>query len=192
MDSLTFAHNEEKVSKLKAIEIYDKNLLSDYKAGSFECLQFIHKHLFEDIYDFAGKIRTVNMSKGYTRFASAIYINEAISQVELMPQNTFEEIINKYIEMNMVHPFREGNGRATRIWLDHIFKHELKCVVDWSKIDKKKYLLAMELSIKSNTELAVLLKPALTKDASRNVFMKGIDKSYDYEGYNLYKAQDLH
>lgn len=172
--------------------MFENNLLDKYKAGTFETLQFIHKHLFEDIYHFAGKVRDVNLSKGYTRFAPVIYINDAIRNVEAMAQNSFENIVNKYVEMNMVHPFREGNGRTTRIWLDHILKNELNKVVDWTKINREKYLLAMELSVKSITELAILLKNALVDEVdSQDVFMQGLDKSYDYEGYNLYKSKDI-
>lgn len=167
-------------------------ILKNLPTGKFKTLAKIHEYLFEDIYEFAGKVRTVNISKGNFRFAPLIYLNEALENIDKMPQSTFDEIISKYVEMNVAHPFREGNGRSTRIWLDDILKKELNKVVDWSKVDKEDYLLAMERSPVKDLELKVLLSNALTdKINNREVYLKGIDASYNYEGYITYKSQDL-
>lgn len=191
-DSSELARQEEMISKKKAVEMFETNFLKGLKAGSFEALAAIHRYLFEDIYDFAGKIRDLNLAKGNFRFAPLMYINEAIKNVEKMPQNTFEEIIEKYVEMNIIHPFREGNGRSTRIWLDNILKQELGMVIDWSKVDKDDYLLAMERSPIKDIEIKYILKNALTdKIDDREVYMKGIDNSYYYEGYVMYKIDDI-
>ena len=186
------ANAEEKISKKKALELFERGVLDNMEAGTFETLSKIHKYLFDEIYDFAGKIRDVNIAKGNFRFAPLMYLKPALENIDKMPQKTFDEIIAKYVEMNVAHPFREGNGRSTRIWLDLILKKELNMVVDWSKVDKEDYLLAMERSPIKNTEIKVLLKDALTnKINDREVYMKGIDASYNYEGYNIYKSQDL-
>ena len=191
-DSIKLAKVQEKITKLKAKQLFEKGKLNSFEVGTFKGLSEIHKALFEDIYDFAGKIRTENISKSNFRFASAMYLKEALKQIDKMPQSNFEEIIDKYIEMNIAHPFREGNGRSTRIWLDMILKKEIGKVVDWSKINKEDYLLAMERSPIKNTEIKLLLKEALTdKVDDREVYMKGIDASYNYEGYNVYKIEDL-
>ena len=183
---------EEKISKEKAICLFDSGKINDIKAGTVEGLQQIHKFLFEDIDDFAGVIRDVNLSKGNFRFAPVMYLEHALQNIEKMPQSTFDEIVEKYVEMNVAHPFREGNGRATRIWLDLIFKKELKMVVDWNKIDKEDYLSAMERSPIKDIEIKHLLKNALTdKINEREVFMKGIDVSYYYEGYDEYDIHKL-
>ena len=183
---------EERISKKKAAQLFDNKLLDSFPAGKFDTLQAIHKYMFEDVFDFAGEIRTVNLAKGNFRFAPLIYLQAALDNIDKMPQSTFDEIIEKYVEMNIVHPFREGNGRSTRIWLDHILKNEIGKVVDWSKVDKEDYLLAMERSPIKDVELKVLLKGALTDEInSREVYMKGIDSSYHYEGYNAYKAEKL-
>lgn len=183
---------EEKISKEKAICLFDSGKINEIKAGTVEGLQQIHKFLFEDIYDFAGVIRDVNLSKGNFRFAPVMYLEHALQNIEKMPQSTFDEIVEKYVEMNVAHPFREGNGRATRIWLDLIFKKELKMVVDWNKIDKEDYLSAMERSPIKDIEIKHLLKNALTdKINEREVFMKGIDVSYYYEGYDEYDIHKL-
>ena len=190
--SAELAREEERISKQKAIAMFEQDMLAAKKAGTIETLMFIHKTLFEDIYYFAGKIRTVNIAKGSFRFAPVMYLDQSLKTVEQMPQTTFDDIVAKYVEMNICHPFREGNGRATRIWLDHIFKNELKKVVDWSLIDKEDYLLAMERSPIRSTEINVLLKNALTdKTEDREVFMKGIDTSYYYEGYTAFDINDL-
>lgn len=190
--SAELAREEERISKQKAIAMFEQDMLADKKAGTIETLMFIHKTLFEDIYYFAGKIRTVNIAKGSFRFAPVMYLDQSLKTVEQMPQTTFDDIVAKYVEMNICHPFREENGRATRIWLDHIFKNELKKVVDWSLIDKEDYLLAMERSPIRSTEINVLLKSALTdKTEDREVFMKGIDTSYYYEGYTAFDINDL-
>lgn len=182
---------EEKISKRKALELFELGVLDNLKAGTFETLSKIHEYLFNEIYDFAGKIRDVNIAKGNFRFAPLMYLNVALENIEKMPQSTFDEIIAKYVEMNVAHPFREGNGRSTRIWLDLILKTELGMVVDWSIVDKEDYLLAMERSPIKDVEIKVLLKNALTdKINDRDVYMKGIDASYNYEGYNIYKIQD--
>lgn len=191
-DPAELAREEERISKKKAVEMFEKDILKECKPGTFETLQTIHKYLFEDIYDFAGQVRDVNMAKGNFRFAPVMYLETAIKNIDLMPQSTFDEIVKKYVEMNIAHPFREGNGRSTRIWLDHLFKNELGKVVDWSKVDKEDYLLAMERSPVKDVEIKELLKNALTDDIdNRDVYMKGIDNSYLYEGYSLYKAEEL-
>ncbi len=191
-DSLELAKLEERITKLKAIQLFESDELDLIEVGTFKGLSQIHKYLFEDIYDFAGEIRTENISKGNFRFASSMYLEEALKQIDKMPQSNFDEIINKYIEMNIAHPFREGNGRSTRIWLDMILKKEIKQVVDWSKINKEDYLLAMERSPIKDVEIKILLKNGLTdKINDREVYMKGIDASYNYEGYSVYKAEDL-
>lgn len=183
---------EEKISKEKAIRLFDEGIIDTIKAGTIEGLKQIHKFLFEDIYDFAGQIRDVNISKGNFRFAPVMYLEQALQNIEKMPQSTFDEIVEKYVEMNIAHPFREGNGRATRIWLDLIFKKELKMVVDWNKIDKEDYLSAMERSPIKDIEIKHLLKNALTdKINDREVFMKGVDVSYYYEGYDEYDIHKL-
>lgn len=190
--SAELAREEERISKQKATQLFDRDMLADKKSGTVDTLLFIHKTLFEDIYYFAGQLRTVNIAKGSFRFAPVMYLEYSLQTVEQMPQTTFDEIVAKYVEMNICHPFREGNGRATRIWLDHIFKTELKTVVDWSLIDKEDYLLAMERSPIRSTEISVLLKNALTdKINDREIFMKGIDTSYYYEGYTAFDINDL-
>ena len=191
-DSAILAREEERISKTRAIELFETNFLSTLKAGTFEALSKIHAFLFSDIYDFAGQIRTVNIAKGNFRFAPIMYLKAALNNIENMPQNTFDRIVEKYVEMNVAHPFREGNGRATRIWLDHILRAELGMVIDWSLVDKEDYFLAMERSPIKDIEIKHLLKSALTdKINDRQVFMKGIDHSYYYEGYNTFKAEDL-
>ena len=191
-NSAELAREEEKISKIKAIELYESNLVEDFEVGKFSGLVKIHKFLFEEIYDFAGKIRTVNIAKGNFRFAPVMYLNAALKHIDDMPQSTYDEIIEKYVEMNVAHPFREGNGRSTRIWLDLILKKELKLVVDWNKVDKEDYLLAMERSPIKDVEIKVLLRNALTDEIDdREMYMKGIDASYYYEGYNTFKAEDL-
>ena len=191
-DSAELAREEEKISKKKALWLFESGTLDSLKAGTFAALQEIHKCLFEELYDFAGKIRTVNLAKGNFRFAPVMYLQAAIENVEKMPQSTFDEIVEKYVEMNIAHPFREGNGRSTRIWLDLILKKELNKVVDWSLVDKEDYLLAMERSPIKDIEIKYILNQALTdKVDDREVYMKGIDHSYYYEGYVIYKAKDL-
>lgn len=191
-DSAELARQEEKISKAKALQLFETGALDQMNAGSFLALAEIHKVLFEDIYNFAGKVRTVNLAKGNFRFAPVMYLESALQHIEKMPQTTFDEIIEKYVEMNVAHPFREGNGRATRIWLDAILKKELKMVIDWNCIDKNDYLLAMERSPIKDIEIKYLLKHALTdKINDREVFMKGIDTSYYYEGYTIYKTEEL-
>ena len=190
--SAELAREEEKLSKIRAIELYKSNFVMDIEVGKFSGLAKIHKFLFDSIYDFAGKLRTVNLSKGNFRFAPVMYLEAALNNIDRMPQSTFDEIIEKYVEMNIAHPFREGNGISTRIWLDMILKKELKLVVDWNKVDKEDYLLAMERSPIKDVEIKVLLKQALTDQIdSREVYMKGIDASYYYEGYNTFKSEDL-
>ena len=192
INSADLAREEERISKKKAVELFETGLLDTLPAGKFVTLQAIHKYLFEDIYDFAGEIRTVNMAKGNFRFAPLMYLQVALENIDKMPQSNFDEIVEKYVEMNIAHPFREGNGRSTRIWLDHILKTEIGKVVDWSKVDKEDYLLAMERSPIKNVEIKVLLKGALTDEInSREVYMKGIDHSYYYEGYTTFKAEEL-
>jgi cell filamentation protein len=191
-DSVELARAEERISKSKANQLFTSGILDTLKAGSFLALATIHKTLFEEIYDFVGKIRTVNLAKGNFRFAPVMYLEAALKNVEAMPQTTFEEIIEKYVEMNIAHPFREGNGRSTRIWLDLILKKELKQVIDWSRVDKNDYLLAMERSPVKDIEIKTLLKQALTDRINDSeIYMKGIDASYYYEGYSVYKAEDL-
>ncbi len=186
------AELEEKISKKKAVELFESGMLDKLEAGTFETLQAIHKYLFEDIYDFAGKMRDVNISKGSFRFAPLMYLEAALRNINKMPQSNFDEIIEKYVEMNIAHPFREGNGRSTRIWLDHILKKEIAQVVDWSKVDKEDYLLAMERSPIKDIEIKHILKNALTdKINDREIYMKGIDHSYYYEGYTTFKAEEL-
>ena len=191
-DSAELAREEEKISKKKALWLFESGTLDSLKAGTFAALQEIHKCLFEELYDFAGKIRTVNLAKGNFRFAPVMYLETALGNIEKMPQSTYDELIEKYVEMNVAHPFREGNGRSTRIWLDHILKKEIGKVVDWSKVDKEDYLLAMERGPIKDVEIKVLLKEALTDEVdSREVYMKGIDHSYYYEGYTTYKIEEL-
>ena len=186
--SADLAREEERISKKKAVELFETGLLDTLPAGKFVTLQSIHKYLFEDIYDFAGELRTVNLAKGNFRFAPLMYLQAALENIDKMPQSNFDEIVEKYVEMNIAHPFREGNGRSTRIWLDHILKNEIGKVVDWSKVDKEDYLLAMERSPIKDVEIKVLLKGALTDEInSREVYMKGIDHSYYYEGYTTFK-----
>ena len=191
-DSAKLAQEEEKITKKKALEVFDKKIIDTFEVGTFKGLQEIHKYLFEDVYEFAGKIRDENISKGNFRFAPVMYLKEALKNIDKMPQKTYDEIIEKYVEMNACHPFREGNGRSTRIWLDRILMKELKKVVNWSKVDKNDYLLAMERSPIKDTEIKVLLKSALTdKINDRTVYMKGIDASYYYEGYYTYTIEDI-
>jgi len=191
-DSAELARAEEKISKIKAIELYESDIVEEFDVGKFSGLAKIHKFLFDEIYDFAGKIRTVNIAKGNFRFAPVMYLEMALKHIDEMPQSTYDEIIEKYVEMNVAHPFREGNGRSTRIWLDLILKKELKLVVDWNKVDKEEYLLAMERSPIKDVEIKALLKNALTDQIdNREVYMKGIDASYFYEGYNTFKSEDL-
>ena len=190
--SADLAREEERISKKKAVELFERGILDDLPAGKFSTLQVIHKYMFEDIYDFAGKIRTVNIAKGNFRFAPLMYIEAALENIDKMPQLNFDEIVEKYVEMNIAHPFREGNGRSTRIWLDHILKNEIGKVVDWSKVDKEDYILAMERSPIKDIEIKHLLKSALTDEIdSREVYMKGIDHSYYYEGYTTFKTEEL-
>ena len=189
---IELAKEEERITKLKALELFETGKLNSFEVGTFNGLAQIHRYLFEEIYDFAGKIRTENISKGNFRFASVMYLEEALEKIDKMPQSNFDKIIEKYVEMNIAHPFREGNGRSTRIWLDMILKKEINRVVDWSKVSKEDYLLAMERSPIKNTEIKILLKEALTdKINDREVYMKGIDASYNYEGYNVYKIENL-
>lgn len=191
-DPAEFARAEEKISKSKAIQLFENNIIEEFEVGRFSGLSKIHKFLFDDLYDFAGKVRTVNIAKGSFRFASVMYLESALKHIDDMPQSTFDEIIEKYVEMNIAHPFREGNGRSMRIWLDLILKKELKLVIDWSKVDKEDYLLAMERSPIKDVEIKVLLKNALTDQIEdREVYMKGIDVSYYYEGYNTFKVENL-
>lgn len=191
-DSLELAKEEERISKKKAIEMFETGFLNKLTSGTFDTLSKIHEYLFSEIHDFAGKMRKVNISKGNFRFAPVMYLEPAIKNIEKMPQKTFDEIIEKYVEMNVAHPFREGNGRSTRIWLDLILKQELHKVIDWSKVDKNDYLLAMERSPIKDIEIKHLLKEALTDEINdREIYMKGIDHSYYYEGYTLYKTFDL-
>lgn len=191
-DSAELARAEEKISKQKALKLYDAGILDTLTPGTFKTLCTIHKYLFEDIYEFAGKLREVNIAKGNFRFAPLMYLHAALDNIDKMPQSDFDTIIEKYVEMNIAHPFREGNGRATRIWLDLILKKELGKVVDWSKVDKEDYLLAMERSPIRDIEIKHILKNALTdKINDREVYMKGIDTSYYYEGYTTFKTEDL-
>ncbi|MBP3939523.1 MAG: Fic family protein [Clostridia bacterium] len=191
-DSPELAEAEERISKKKAAELFENGLLDTLEAGTFASLKAIHKYLFDEIYDFAGELRTVNIAKGNFRFAPLMYLEAALANIDKMPQSTFDEIVEKYVEMNIAHPFREGNGRSTRIWLDCIFKKEIGKVVDWSKVDKEDYLLAMERSPIRDIEIKHILKNALTDDIhSREVYMKGIDHSYYYEGYTTFKTEEL-
>ena len=191
-NEVELAKEEERLSKLKAKELFSNGLLQKLNAGSFEALVTIHHELFSDIYDFAGKIRTVNISKGHFRFAPITYLEDAIKNIERMPQTTYEEIIEKYVEMNVAHPFREGNGRSMRIWLDVMLNQELHKVVEWSKVDKNDYLLAMERSPIKDTEIKLLLQSALSDEVNDALlYMKGIDESYHYEGYALYKTENI-
>lgn len=186
------ARAEEKLSKTRALELYDTGLLDTFEVGTFKGLAAIHKYLFGDVYEFAGQMRTVNIAKGNFRFAPVMYLRPALESIDAMPQSSFDEIIEKYVEMNVAHPFREGNGRSTRLWLDQMLKAGIGQVVDWSRVDKEDYLLAMERSPIKDVEIKVLLKAALTDDVnSREVFMKGIDHSYYYEGYTTFKAEEL-
>lgn len=191
-DSAELAREEERISKKKAVNLFDFAILKLLSDGTYKTLAAIHKYLFEDIYDFAGELRTVNMAKGNFHFAPLMYLQAALENIDKMPQSNFDEIVEKYVEMNIAHPFREGNGRSTRIWLDHILKNEIGKVVDWSNVDKEDYLLAMERSPIKDVEIKVLLKGALTDEInSREVYMKGIDHSYYYEGYTTFKAEEL-
>lgn len=190
--SAELARMEEQLSKKKAVLLFEKGILDSLPAGKFFTLQAIHRYLFEDIYDFAAEIRKVNMAKGNFRFAPLMYLDAALENVDKMPQSDFDEIIEKYVEMNIAHPFREGNGRSARIWLDHMLKQEIGKVIDWSKVDKEDYLLAMERSPVKDIEIKYLLKNALTDEVdSREVYMKGIDHSYYYEGYTTFKTEEL-
>lgn len=191
-DELELAREEERISKQKALALYDTGLLDTFPVGTFAGLAMIHKYLFEDIYEFAGQMRTVNIAKGNFRFAPVMYLHPALESIDQMPQSTFDEIIEKYVEMNVAHPFREGNGRSTRIWLDCILKKELHQVVDWSRVDKSDYLMAMERSPVKDLEIKVLLHKALTEQINdRQVYMKGIDASYHYEGYQIFRTEEL-
>lgn len=190
--SAELAREEERISKKKAAMLFENHILDNLKSGKFSTLQTIHKYLFDEIYDFAGKLRTVNIAKGNFRFAPLMYIESALKNIDEMPQSNFAEIIEKYVEMNIAHPFREGNGRSTRIWLDHMLKTEIGKVIDWSKVDKGDYLLAMERSPIRDIEIKYVLKNALSDEIdSREVYMKGIDHSYYYEGYTAFKADEL-
>ena len=191
-ESAQLAREEERISKKKAAVLFDNRILDTLKAGSVSALKAIHKYLFGDIYDFAGKIRTVNIAKGNFRFVPVMYLDAALENIKKMPQSTFDEIVEKYVEMNIAHPFREGNGRSGRIWLDLIFKTELGRVVDWSQVDKEDYLLAMERSPIRSTEIKFVLKSALTDRVNdRELYMKGIDHSYYYEGYTAFKTDEI-
>ena len=191
-DSAVLAREEERISKKKAVWLFESGTLDALPVGTFAALQEIHRHLFADLYPFAGKIRTVNPAKGNFRFAPLLYLEAALDSIDRMPQSTFDQIVEKYVEMNVAHPFREGNGRSTRIWLDLMLKRGIGQVVDWSRVDKEDYLLAMERSPIRDTEIKVLLKAALTADvSSREVYMKGIDHSYSYEGYTTFKTENL-
>ena len=192
ISSADLAREEERISKKKALELFESGMLDKLETGKFSALKTIHKYLFDEIYDFAGETRSVNISKGNFRFAPLMYLEAALANIDKMPQSTFDEIVEKYVEMNIAHPFREGNGRVTRIWLDLIFKTELHMVVDWSKVDKEDYLLAMERSPVRDIEIKHILKAALTDDInSREVYMRGIDQSYYYEGYTTFKTEEL-
>ena len=191
-DELELAREEERISKQKALALYDTGLLDTFPVGTFAGLAMIHKYLFENIYEFSGQMRTVNIAKGNFRFAPVMYLRPALESIDQMPQSTFDEIIEKYVEMNVAHPFREGNGRSTRIWLDCILKKELHQVVDWSRVDKSDYLMAMERSPVKDLEIKVLLHKALTEQINdRQVYMKGIDASYHYEGYQIFRTEEL-
>lgn len=191
-DSVLLAREEEKRSKKKAAWLFESGTLDTLSVGTFAALQTIHRYLFEDIYDFAGEIRTVNLAKGNFRFAPVLYLEAALQTIDTMPQSTFEEIVEKYVEMNVAHPFREGNGRSMRIWLDLMLKNGIGKVVDWSRVEKEDYLMAMERSPIKDTEIKVLLKAALTDEVgSREIYMKGIDHSYYYEEYNAFKTAEM-
>lgn len=191
-DPIELAHREEQLTKKRAQELYDKHILETFEVGTYAGLAKIHGYLFQDVYDFAGTMRKVNIAKGNFRFAPLLYLSEALQQIDKMPQDSYDHIIEKYVEMNVAHPFREGNGRSTRIWLDAILKKELGKVVDWSQVDKEDYLFAMERSPVRATEIKALLKAALTdKINDRTVYMNGIDASYRYEGYSTYRTEDL-
>lgn len=191
-DSPTLAREEERISKKSAARLFEQNLLNKMSSGTWTTLQDIHKVLFQDIYDFAGELRTVNISKGNFRFVPVMYLSEAVKTIESMPQNSFDEIVEKYVEMNVAHPFREGNGRSMRLWLDHMLRVELQKTIDWSQIDKEKYLSAMERSPVNDLEIKAVLAEALTDDINnRELFMKGLDHSYYFEGYQLFKSGDL-
>lgn len=191
-DAVELAHEEERLTKKRALELYDKKILDSFEVGTFAGLRAIHGYLFQDVYGFAGQVRKVNIAKGNFRFAPVLYLEAALQSIDKMPQDTFEQIIDKYVEMNVAHPFRKGNGRSTRIWLDMILKKELGRVVDWSRVDKEDYLLAMERSPIRSTEIRALLKEALTEKVDdRQVYMKGIDASYRYEGYSTYRLVDM-
>lgn len=190
--SAELAREEERISKKKAAMLFENHILDNLESGRLSTLQTIHKYLFDEIYDFAGKLRTVNIAKGNFRFAPLMYIESALKNIDEMPQSNFDEIIEKYVEMNIAHPFREGNGRSARIWLDHMLKTEIGKVIDWSKVDKEDYLLAMERSPIRDIEIKYVLKNALTDEIdSREMYMKGIDHSYYYEGYTAFKADEL-
>ena len=191
-DSPTLAREEERISKKSATRLFEQNLLNNMSSGTWTTLQDIHKVLFQDIYDFAGELRTVNISKGNFRFVPVMYLSEAVKTIESMPQNSFDEIVEKYVEMNVAHPFREGNGRSMRLWLDHMLCVELQKTIDWSQIDKETYLSAMERSPVNDLEIKAVLAKALTDDINnRQLFMKGLDHSYYFEGYQLFKSEDL-
>ena len=191
-DSPTLAREEERISKKSATRLFEQNLLNNMSSGTQTTLQDIHKVLFQDIYDFAGELRTVNISKGNFRFVPVMYLSESVKTIESMPQNSFDEIVEKYVEMNVAHPFREGNGRSMRLWLDHMLCVELQKTIDWSQIDKEKYLSAMERSPVNDLEIKAVLAKALTDDINnRQLFMKGLDHSYYFEGYQLFKSEDL-
>jgi len=191
-DSPTLAREEERISKKSAARLFEQNLLNNMSSGTWTTLQDIHKILFQDIYDFAGELRTVNISKGNFRFVPVMYLSEAVKTIESMPQNSFDEIVEKYVEMNVAHPFREGNGRSMRLWLDHMLCVELQKTIDWSQIDKETYLSAMERSPVNDLEIKAVLAEALTDDINnRELFMKGLDHSYYFEGYQLFKSEEL-
>ena len=191
-NEVELSKEEERITKLKALELFDSNKINEFEVGTFDGLSKIHKFLFDDIYDFAGTIRKDNIAKGNFRFASALYLEDILNKINEMSQKTYDDIIKKYVEMNIAHPFREGNGRSTRIWLDMILKKELNKVIDWSKVNKEDYLLAMERSPIRDTEIKLLLQSALTDNVNdRTVYMKGIDTSYQYEGYNTYILEEL-
>lgn len=191
-NSSDLAREEERIGKKKALLLFEDNVLQNEKAGTFNTLAKIHKYLFEDVYEFAGELRVVNIAKGSFRFAPLMYLKNSLEHIDKMPQATFDEIVEKYVEMNIAHPFREGNGRSSRIWLDHILKTELNLVVDWSKVDKEDYFLAMERSPIKDVEIKQLLKQALTdKVDDRELYMKGIDTSYYFEGYNIFCTKDV-
>lgn len=191
-NSAELAREEEKISKKKALELFESGMLDELDAGTFAALAEIHRYLFDEIYDFAGKVRSVNLAKGNFRFAPLMYLQAALENIDKMPQSTFDEIIEKYVEMNIAHPFREGNGRSARIWLDQILKKELRQVIDWSRVDKEDYLLAMERSPIRDIEIKHVLKAALTSEIhDRDIYLKGIDTSYYYEGYTTFKMEEL-